>query len=64
MKKVILFFDEQYKMAKIWKYDNAFKRKIQKLESKNKYSFDNFKFDVTLFLKNELNPKFRKHKLN
>lgn len=43
---------------------NSFLKKIDKLEKKNIYSLLSFKKDVELFLQNELNPKFRKHKLN
>lgn len=43
---------------------NSFLRKLDKLEKKNIYSLLAFKKDVELFLENELNPKFKKHKLN
>lgn len=43
---------------------NNFLKKIDKLEKKNIYSLIAFKSDITLFLSNELNPKFRKHKLS
>lgn len=51
-------------MGKIWRYNKSFKRKIDKLEIKNIYSYDDFERDVVEFLKNELNPKFRRHKLS
>ena len=43
---------------------NSFLKKLDKLEKKNIYSLSNFKKDIELFLQNELNTKFRKHKLN
>jgi mRNA-degrading endonuclease YafQ of YafQ-DinJ toxin-antitoxin module len=43
---------------------NSFLKKLEKLEKKNVYSIEEFKKDIDLFLKDELNPKFRKHKLN
>ena len=43
---------------------NSFLKKLNKLEKKNIYSLITFKKDIEVFLKNELNTKFRKHKLN
>ncbi len=43
---------------------NSFLKKIEKLQKKNIYSLETFKTDVKLFLQNELNSKFRKHKLS
>lgn len=42
----------------------SFDKKILKLEKKNIYSFQKFDNNIDLFLENELNPKFRKHKLS
>lgn len=42
----------------------SFEKKIYKLEKKNIYSFSQFDENIDLFLENELNPKFRKHKLS
>jgi mRNA-degrading endonuclease YafQ of YafQ-DinJ toxin-antitoxin module len=42
----------------------SFLTKLNKLEKKNIYSLFSFKNDIKIFLKNELNLKFRKHKLN
>ena len=42
----------------------SFLKKLEKLEQKNIYSKDEFKEHIELFLKNETNPKFRKHKLS
>lgn len=63
MKIESLRFDERY-MSKIWKYNRSFKKSIKKLEKQNKYTFHLFKKDVETFLKDELNSKFRKHKLS
>lgn len=42
----------------------VFNKKIIKLEKKYIYSFEKFDRDIDLFLSNELNSKFRKHKLS
>lgn len=42
----------------------SFDKKVSKLFNKDIYSFSKFDKDIELFLENELNPKFRKHKLN
>ena len=51
-------------MWKIWRYSKGFKRKIDKLNNKYIYSFEKFEKDVVDFLQNEINTKFRKHKLS
>lgn len=63
MKDENLFIDELF-MSKIWRYDKIFKKKIDKLEKKNIYSYKKFSDDIVSFLENETNPKFRKHKLS
>lgn len=42
----------------------SFLKKLEKLEKKQIYSLDQFNIDLKLFLWDELNPKFRKHKLS
>jgi len=41
----------------------SFLKKLEKLEKKNIYSLSSFKSDIKLFFDDELNPKFRRHKI-